>query len=257
MTQSNFNRRALTLIELVVVLAILVALAGLAVPMFGGLASQTNGSTNAVVVGEVNSAIGTYFSRFDGHADGWDSLLNSSDTLFSKLHPALTTSATLSGSILSSTPQSLTNLQAESLNTLVGIDYLTDADETSGLSPNTPGTQQRPVEVGRKVVMLNRNSALAAEAFGISSQNSDLWPHDFVVVGLGGATGIRGQTMMEVPLVLSADPSERYARVLCVFLVPGSSATTTFPARYLGCFLPDGTSLRQNIDRYHTNRIGN
>src|SRR5688500_6495918 len=82
-------RRGLTLLELIVVLAILVALSGLVIPLVQGLGYQTNASTNAAVVGDVNRSVGTFHTRFEKYPDRWDSL-RTTDTgggLYSKLHP--------------------------------------------------------------------------------------------------------------------------------------------------------------------------
>ncbi len=260
------DRRGLTLLELVVVLTILVALAGLAIPLLGGLSTQADGSTNAAVVGDVDRAVGTYFTRHDAHADGWDSLLNSSDTLFTKLRPALTSTTVPNGApdptlpILAVSAQTLSKEQAESLKD-AGIDVLYDADETAGRSPNAAGSTVRTVDpqAGVKYARLNipgNGAVLGLEAFGIGAANAELTSarFDFLVVGLGGNTSIKGETLMDVPLVLSAEPTKNYARVLCVFAIPAASSTATFRARYLGCFLPDGTTLRHNLDRYESAR---
>ena len=82
-------RHGLTLIELVVVLAILVVLAGLIVPMVAGLGYQTNAATNATVADDVSRAVRTFYGRFDAQPTGWDSLLNASGTSFNKLHASL------------------------------------------------------------------------------------------------------------------------------------------------------------------------
>jgi hypothetical protein len=44
--------------------------------------------------------------------------------------------------------------------------------------------------------------------------------------------------------------------MLCIFMVPAEAATT-FPAKYVGCFLPDGTALRNNLDKYHNSAASN
>src|SRR5688572_27311520 len=94
MDSTAFAPRGLTLIELVVVLAILVALSGMVVPLIDGLGHQTNASTNATLVGDVNRAVRTYHARFDeSYPNGWDSLLDSGGSLFDKLHPAIKSSS--------------------------------------------------------------------------------------------------------------------------------------------------------------------
>jgi len=243
-------RRGLTLLELIVVLAILVALSGMVVPLIQGLGYQTNASTNAAVVGDVNGSVGTFHTRFDKYPNEWDSLLNASDGIYSKLHPNLMNA---SPSILQTA--TLSDLQADSLN-VMGVYQLRDHVEGS-LSPNTTGTGMRSIAAGSQVVTLNKTSltssgTMSGELFSVRELSETNAANDYVVVGLGTATTMRGSVMTDVPLIHGADPSNHYARVLCVFMVPGTdSGATAFPAKYVGCFLPDGSSLRNNLDRYH------
>jgi hypothetical protein len=237
-----------------VVLTILVALSGLVVPLIQGLGYQTNASTNAAVVGDVDRSVGTFHTRFDKYPNEWDSLLSSSDTLYSKLHPTL---AGASPPILQTA--ALSGLQAESLQ-VMGIHQLWDHDESGTLPPNTTGSTLRTIAAGTIVTTLNESSLTSTAApsdmvrlrdlsvTDLKDENNYL---DYVVVGLGTSTTIRGSVMTDVPMMHGSDPSRYYARVLCVFMVPGSGTSTMFPAKYVGCFLPDGSSLRSNLERYH------
>jgi prepilin-type N-terminal cleavage/methylation domain-containing protein len=244
-------RRGLTLLELIVVLAILVALSGLVIPLVQGLGYQTNASTNAAVVGDVNRSVGTFQTRFDKYPNEWDSLLNSSDAPFSKLHPSLTAA---SPQILQTT--ALTETQARSLKDM-GIHQLRIHDESATVAPNTTGTGVLTITEGATVVTLNKapltaGGTLTGDLFSALELSETNTANDYVVVGLGTATTIRGSVMTDVPMLHGADPSRYYSRVLCVFMVTGTApGATPFPARYVGCFLPDGSSLRSNLDRYH------
>jgi prepilin-type N-terminal cleavage/methylation domain-containing protein len=248
-------RRGLTLLELIVVLAILVALSGLVIPLVQGLGYQTNASTNAALVGDVNRSVGTFQTRFDKYPNDWDSLLNSSNTLFSKLHPNLVGANPV---ILQTAELSAT--QAESLKAM-GICQLRDHEESATLPPNTTGNVTRTVAdataVYTPVVAFLNKAPLTSTA----AQTGDLFTakelsgtdpaNDYVVFGLGTATTIRGSVMTDAPMVHGSDPSRYYSRVLCVFMVPASGTSVGFPAKYVGCFLPDGSSLRSNLERYH------
>jgi hypothetical protein len=139
----------------------------------------------------------------------------------------------------------------------MGIHQLHDHDGSGTLSPNVTGTGIRPIAAGTQIVTLDKTSltssaSLSGEMFSARELSETNVANDYVVVGLGSATTIRGSVMTEVPMLHGADPSNYYARVLCVFMVPGTgSGATAFPARYVGCFLPDGSSLRGNLERYH------
>ncbi|MBA4019321.1 MAG: hypothetical protein C0483_19315 [Pirellula sp.] len=242
------RRDGLTLLELVVVLAILVVLAGLIVPIISGLGYQTNAATNATVADDVSRAVRTYYGRFDAQPTGWDSLLNTSGASFGKLHSLLPP--------LLATPIELTPVQAQSL-TEAGIYGVYDADES--LAANVAHATPRPLAAGGKVQVLSRTNAatLLREAFGLNTGHPDLLANnEFVVLGLGAFSNMRGSAIAEVPLVQSADPTHHYARVLCVYMIPSSTAAAQdkFPATFLGCVLPDGTSRTANIEQYNNSR---
>ena len=246
--------RGLTLLELVVVLAILVVLAGLIVPIISGLGYQTNAATNATVADDVSRAVRTFYGRFDAQPTGWDSLLNTSGASFGKLQPSLQT--------LLATPIDLTSVQTQSL-TESGVYDVYDADES--LAANVAHATKRyftsgePLQSGGKVQVLSRTNAatLLREAFGLNTGHPDLLANnEFVVLGLGAYSNLRGSAIAEVPLVQSADPTHYYARVLCIYMIPSSTAAAQdkFPATFLGCILPDGTSRTANIEQYNNSR---
>ena len=98
---------------------------------------------------------------------------------------------------------------------------------------------------------------LLREAFGLNTGHPDLLANnEFVVLGLGAYSNLRGSAIAEVPLVQSADPTHYYARVLCIYMIPSSTAAAQdkFPATFLGCILPDGTSRTANIEQYNNSR---
>src|SRR5262245_58607083 len=68
--------RGLTLIELVVVCAILGVLAAMLLPKFEGLQSSANHTAAASSAADVARLIGTYKTSKMVYPDGWDSLLN-------------------------------------------------------------------------------------------------------------------------------------------------------------------------------------
>lgn len=245
------RRRALTLIELVVVIAILVALSGLIIPMVQGLGTQTNSATNATVVDDVNRAIGIFNTRFDTQPGGWDSLLTASGTIFNKVHSSLRLASTALVQPMTLTPQQLESLQRS------GIYDVRDSVDGSTLSPNLNNETVRPLAAGDKVLQLtttgsgiSRRTVLDG-GFRVNQYQDGDFDNEFVVLGLGSSSTLQGSAAMQIPLIQSADPTNNYARVCCVFMVPSSSSTTVFPARYVGCFLPDGTTARDNISRYN------
>ena len=65
------NRKGLTLIELVVVMTILVALAGLLVPTFASMLTRGHTSTCSTNIGEVNKAVQEYQLLYGGYPTIW------------------------------------------------------------------------------------------------------------------------------------------------------------------------------------------
>ncbi|QGJ68404.1 Hypothetical protein PBC10988_0630 [Planctomycetales bacterium 10988] len=244
---TKINRVGFTLIELLIVILIIAALAAMIVPRLSGISTQTSSAVNASIVADVNNAVGLYEVRYGKHALGWDSLLNSDDELFTKLHPNLVPHLKL---------LTLDANQSASLQE-AGIVGFHDADEARVSAPSDNSTVFRFLAPGTQVVAFEKveiteghGSTLIDNAFNIN-QYQTAWDHEFVVVGLGGPTGLKGTTIREIPIVESADPQEYYARALCVFMIPPTGSTTPFRAQYIGCFLPDGTSSRQNLDDFN------
>lgn len=240
------------MIELVVVLAILIALSGLIIPMVQGLGFQTNGATNATVVDDVNRAIGIYSTRFDSQPGGWDSLLTPSGTIFNKVHPSLRLASTPLVQ-----PMTLTAQQLESLQQAKIYD-VRDSIDGSSLAPNLNDETIRTLAVGGKLLQLTTTGTGIARrpqldgGFRVNQFQDGDYDNEFVVLGLGQWSTMQGSATMQVPLIQSADPTNNYARVCCVYMIPsGSSSATVFPARYVGCFLPDGMTARDNISRYN------
>jgi prepilin-type N-terminal cleavage/methylation domain-containing protein len=231
---TSLRRRALTLIELVVVLAILVALSGMVVPLIDGLGHQTNSSTNATVVGDVNKAIRTFQARSDRgqYPNLWDSLTTTAGVA-ADLHDVV---------VPLLQPLETTTTQAASLVD-AGIYRVYDA---AGL-PREIAAKQIPL-----AALNTTSTSFTNDTFNVHNLDNFDPANQFVVLGLGPNVTLRGTVMTDVPLISSADPNQNYARVLCVFMIPGSGTDAeSFPAKYVGCFLPDGTSLRNNLDKYN------
>jgi prepilin-type N-terminal cleavage/methylation domain-containing protein len=256
-TKLNPSRRlGLTLLELVVVVLILAVLAALVVPRLSGVVTQSNSAANAAVIDEVNRSVQLFETRFGKQPQGWDSLMNTNGTLYSKLHPNVTQTADQTKPSLQIA--TLTDMQAASLNA-AGIFGFHDAVETrTDGGPSDNSTQWHSIASGAKVVTLvkvpvttGHGSTFIDKAFSIDQYKSN-WNNEYVVVGLGGPTSLKGATMSEIPLVQSANPAKYYSRVMCVYMVPGTLSTaTSFTAQFVGSFMPDGTSLRSNVDAYN------
>ena len=73
------NRKGLTLIELVVVMTILIALAGLLIPTFSAMLTRGHTSTCSTNIGEVCKALQQYQQLYGGYPSNMDALSDGND----------------------------------------------------------------------------------------------------------------------------------------------------------------------------------
>lgn len=244
--------RGLTLVELVVVLAILVALSGLITPLVSGMLGQTNSATNATLVGDVNRAVGTHWARHEKYPSNWDSLVTVGGSLYGSLSTTLLGTTTPGATAILQTA-ALTERQAISLST-AGI---TTVYSASGSAANVNFAFDGPTTIttGAQVAMLVTTGThvnFASGVVNLQQLDSVSQGASYVVFGLGPSTSLRGTTVVDVPLVNSGNPRNDYARMMCVFLLPASGTDeASWRARFVGSFLPDGSSLRDNLNDYN------
>ncbi len=256
--QAAKSRSGLTLLELVVVLGILVILASLVVPNVGGLIFQSRNAGNAALVQDVNHAVNSYVARFASHPDRWDSLLTPANTIFTKLHPQMLTTNVFRPVL------QVTSLQPNQVTSLreAGITSLIDVDESSTNPPSDNASIARPISGTVSVVTLQKTPSapnygvtFLDQAFGINDivdpNKPNRYANEFVVLGLGTQNAMRGTTMTDIPVVQSATPFNYYARILCVYMIPPGGGSSE-RARYIGCFLPDGSTIQGNIRDYNS-----
>lgn len=244
-------RSGLTLLELVVVLMILAALAALVIPRLSGISDVTNSAVNSSTAADMNRIVATYESRFGKSPATWDGIV-SGGTLYSKLHPDLSSKL----SVLT-----LTAIQAESL-TSAGVQGLMVVDPAYTGSPSDSArTAYSPIATGLQIAKITKEpwaghgSTFLDRAFNVLPSFGPTGPvenpNEYVVLGVGLSSSLRGSQLHDAPIVPAADPTQYYARVLCVYKVPPTSSTTGFKAQFVGAFLPDGTCINDNVNKFH------
>lgn len=249
------HRRGLTLMELVVVLLVLVLLAALIIPRVTGISEQAKSATNTDLVSEVNRAVSTYEARFGASPRTWDNIVPVGGTaVYTKLHPNLTPLLTV---------LELDANQAQSL-TDAGIQgFMTVNESATGAPSDAASNDYAPVATGLSLPALvkqsftGHGSTFLDRAFNVlpvfgAGGTSTPNPNEYVVLGIGLSSTLRGTSIMDAATVSSADPTQYYARMLCVYRIPPTGSATSFPAQYVGSFLPDGTCQKDNIDKYNT-----
>ncbi|MBL8795429.1 MAG: prepilin-type N-terminal cleavage/methylation domain-containing protein [Planctomycetia bacterium] len=238
-------RKAFTLMELLVVLVVLVLLAALIIPRIAGVSQQANSATTANILAGVNRAVQQFEAQQGKLPSAWDYVVDSNGDPY-KLHPKVAPLVQ---------KYTLTQAQVDSLKAagITGghyqdLNYVGLPHESIGgfksIATTTPVLAMiKPATFGGHYVdFLDR-------AFGVNEKGSgEKFKSEYIVFGLAGPTSLRGNTIMESPIVQAAEPDKYYARVLCVFRIPG--ATQSFNAQYMGCFGPDGTSTNDNINNY-------
>lgn len=276
-------RRGLTLIELVVVIAILAILAAMILPKLDGVSDQANSAVDASIISDINRAVSTFEARSPRHyyPSASDGLLTgpASTTFYSKFHPNIQTggaSATADPMKPILYPVTLTAIQAQSLNDK-GIKSAHYNTESTGASsnptgmPSDSGTAYGGITTGSTVAGLfvplggfgntatvpawtAHGSTFPDRAFNLNPFNYGK-TDTFVVFGVGQPGELRGSALQEAPLVQAVDPTKYYARMFIVFRIPGPDATTSVPAKYVGAFAPDGTSLNDNVRAFNNGSL--
>lgn len=252
-------RVGLTLIELVVVIAILAALAALIVPRLNGVTKQADAATKMDFVAETNKAVTTFETRNRRHAATWDNLVPVSGTaLFSKLNPGLVSKLKVI---------TLDAVQAKSLTDAGITGAMTVSESATTLPSDAAVTDYTAVANGASFPAIVKDTTWAGHGstfldrafnvlptFSMGGNGMTVTPPtgEFIVLGIGQSSSLRGSVMTDAAIVPAADPTRYYARMLCVYKIPAAGASGGFPAQYIGSFMPDGTSAKDNSDTYLT-----
>lgn len=225
-------RRGLTLIELVIVIAILTVLGGLVVRTLPNMLKRTHLSKCSDTISSLNKSWGESFALNTKYPDRYDSLLASDGSAFTKLTPGLTALVS---------PTSLTTAETTALSS-IGVRTVVDlnpaaVDVTYDSAPL--GVARRSLASGGQVAELTPPGSASGTTPIAVSWNANplkLRRHiestdtvKYLVFGVGSnCTAIgAGKLLQEAPVHFGADdtinPSTVYQRYLAVF----SLATNT------------------------------
>ena len=227
--------RGLTLIELVVVLAILVALVGLVLAFFPGLLSRASKSTSATSIQDIAKAVQINYSTQLTYGSGYDSLLQASDgELYSKLTPGVSAQL-VKGALEAADSSALTAL---GVTKLFDLDSTLAGDATFAVT----GTTSRNVSDPNAPVALIKTGGTpdttAALRRTLLGNYNPVGTAKYVVFGLNKSATIVGPNsiLQDAPVRAGADanenPTTSYQRYGLVFLIDGTTPART--ARFLG-----------------------
>ena len=234
---SHSRRDGLTLMELVVVVAILVALASILVPLIPGLIGRAETSGRATNSQEIYKAIQLHQGTLTRYPNDWDALTDGSTTPltyvqgFTGTAPPLTIAA-LTGpqtnalrasgitrlQLMATTPGSTTT-PAGDMTFNPYMDVVDRASATGALTLAANGTPNLAVLTPAGQAQLNL------------SDNATTSTGTYVVFGFGKRASIVGTGVNEAPVNFfdnaSLSPNTRYSRYGVVFQVSGIAPNAT------------------------------
>lgn len=221
MSRKYKNRQGLTLLELVVVMVILVALAGILVPMLPSMIGRAHAVNHSANVAEINKIWGLYANMKGGYPDHLDSLV-AANALYVKL-PS-------NEDLLVA---ELTDPQADALKA-AGVQHVYNMNNATDNATMEPYASLVAVDIDEDVHAAFLNGAAARRLFGVNATTvADDAASDFVVFGVGQNCTVIGANfgMQSAPIHFNDhghSPMEDYSRFGVVF------NTAELPARFAG-----------------------
>jgi type II secretory pathway pseudopilin PulG len=249
---SHKSRRAgLTLIELIAVLAILIALAGLLLPRLNDYLGAAHGASSATNISEAMKFTETFKARKSRYPNAWDGLVQTggTSTVYVRLPIAgqsyIGVGPYTAGEVASLASSGVTQVW-EHLATV-----------PTGTSATEGYAAAAPVTIGTSAGRVTLTAAKVSDALGfqvVNKANAKFGfttnPGDhttFVVYGLGSGNELIGDTMADAPLHYddkNGDPTATYQRFLAVFAVDNTGAEAAYLVGFIG---PDGESIRDHL----------
>ena len=226
-TNERRKVRGFTLIELTVVLLVLVALAGIMVPLLTGYLERSHNGAAAANISEITKQVELYkVKTLKGYPDGWDSLCQSSALWTSTSTPygvPVNAAALLKA-------QALTATEAQALND-AGITKLWDftgfALNAQSATFDTPTTSVAVDPAGTlPTVAMIDPAQFTGTALAETVPNADFSTYDYVLFGLGNRCTAVGSVMVEAPVHFDTiDPAVFYQHYGVIFAVPKSNVS--------------------------------
>ena len=254
------TRRGLTLIELVVVLVVLTAVAGILLPKLPSLLERTNSAVGSTNLKELSKSIQLYEQLNFGYPSDFDSLLDTTGQLFTGLD---SNGASPVGGDLTTV-----DLTAEEANALVeaGItrvynmdnaDNPTNGDFSVTFNPYPAGLDSTDFTVDTTPTLASITGSAALDVFNADAAGR------YVIFGVGNLSTLVGAegTIADAPTHFSAkrdasakDVYSRYAVVFQVAEPVGASTQALSRARLVGLAVLDGDGLEtadEFVERYY------
>lgn len=224
---SRARRTGLTLIELVVVLIIVATLAGLVIPMVGGLGRTSDMAASASTQADVANNLQLFFVLQKRYPQGMDSLLTTggAPALYG---PDTTSEATQTNGLPVSGPSLYADLAPESISnatnaeylrsiTRCGFDFVFDHSTAVVNSNNSANTQRSISTSPQMFASVTSGTKIAKELLpsvaGVIPTNTKI-----IALGVGGSNSAIGKTMTNAPIYPGCD-GRYYGRYIAFFQI--------------------------------------
>ncbi len=244
------SARGLTLIELVVVLAILVALAGLIIGNFPSLLRKASGATSANTIQDIGRAMNGKFQLTGVYADYFDNI--SGATLPTNCTSQITATAIGAGDLAAFNSRGIANVVTLMAYPSVSPDATWSVSDITNAIPITAATTLAKVTDTALVKKLIPNP---------SAYNTTFGPLKIYILGVGKNCTLVGgnSSMLESPTRTGTDPrdnsSEYYQRYCAAFVTEDLNATTR-KVTFIGAVAPTASGFGLTDDStstYNTN----
>ncbi|HLX61104.1 MAG TPA: prepilin-type N-terminal cleavage/methylation domain-containing protein [Planctomycetota bacterium] len=243
------TKRGFTLIELVVVLMVLIALAGILIPQFSGVVNRTHTAAASTNMTEINKAVAFYqVKTLKGYPDKLDVPLVTPGTA----GLADTLEAGFDGVPVTLDANQTASLNAAGITTAYPLLSLA-AIQSNGLSATFGGNDlAHPVDYTTGTPKAVQMTDLrAAQEFGNSLQGAAAG-ETYVIFGLNDSSTAVPTVMQSAPVHFDqVDPTAVYSRYFLVFAIPVHGATSTFTARYVGSVGSELSGLSGHLSGYY------
>ncbi|WOO39498.1 prepilin-type N-terminal cleavage/methylation domain-containing protein [Rubellicoccus peritrichatus] len=208
------KRRGLTLVELLVVLTIITAVATIIIPILPNTNQISGGSTGSGNMREVIKAVETHRGATGDYPENWDSLIDSNGVILPTTAPADLAVLDISSPISGSDEEAIANALANAsiTQTFQHVDFTdTDVNQTfDGMNA------VNELGAGNVAVLTTDGET----ALGLNASGGDIVR--YVAFGLGNNSTMIGRTMADAPVKFLSggdNPSTQYARWIVIFTV--------------------------------------
>jgi type II secretory pathway pseudopilin PulG len=243
MIRSPRRRNALTLMELIVVMMILVALAGIIVPMLPSMLTRAHVATHTTNVTEITKLILSYQATHPGFPDQWDAMTDGSTMINYMAGGALdplgfpaptgpmaggvfTQSNPTQAELLALNSAGIARVHAQAATPQAAV-WQGTFDPTFN---NYVAAPTAPTTISTGTALVYIDPASNATALSFLQQNYPSWSTTarYVALGIGPCCTMIGTNAVQAPVHFSdtpdASPAASYARFVAIFKVSDSSA---------------------------------